>query len=245
MNNLIRFLDEKLYPGVGSNWDDDLFRQRVLERLRPDMTILDLGAGAGIVSQMNLRGQVAKVCGIDLDTRVIDNPYLDEARIAGGEAIPFDDESFDLVFADNVMEHLDRPTEVFSEIARVLKTGGTLMFKTPNRSHYVPLIARATSHGFHQFINRLRGREEEDTFPTCYLANSAAQIQRLAARTGFVVDRVDRIESRPEYMRMTPLTYLVGATYERIVNLTPLLEKFRVLLVAELHKAGGSVPPRV
>lgn len=189
---------------------------------------------------MNFRGKVAKVCGIDLDPRVLGNPYLDEARVAGAEGIPFGDESFDLVFADNVMEHLDKPTEVFSEIARVLKPDGTLMFKTPNRSHYVPLIARATSHGFYQFINRLRGRDEEDTFPTHYLANSYAQVRDLAARTGFEIDRIDRIESRPEYLRMTALTYVAGASYERIVNLTPLLEKFRVLLVAELRKPDSS-----
>lgn len=44
MSGLVRFLDEKLYPEVGSNWDDDLFRTRILKRLRTDMTILDLGA---------------------------------------------------------------------------------------------------------------------------------------------------------------------------------------------------------
>lgn len=168
----------------------------------------------------------------------MENPYLDEARVADAGGIPYEDGLFDLVFADNVMEHLDQPAQVFAEIARVLKPGGVLLFKTPNRSHYVPLIARLTSHGFHQFYNRLRGRDDEDTFPTCYLANSKAQVAALAAATGFEVSAIERIESRPEYLRLTAPTYLVGAAYERLVNLIPALARFRVVLVAELHKPG-------
>jgi SAM-dependent methyltransferase len=215
-----------------------LFRELILARLTPDMVVLDLGAGAGIIDRMNFRGKAAKVCGVDLDPRVADNPYLDEARVADADGIPYGNEIFDLVFADNVMEHLEQPEAVFAEIARVLKPRGILLFKTPNRSHYVPLIARVTPHGFHQFVNRLRGRDAEDTFPTCYLANSASQVQALTRRTGFEVVALDRIEGRPEYLRMTAFTYLVGAAYERVVNLTPLLSRFRVLLVAELRKTG-------
>lgn len=239
MGRLVSYLDRTLYPGVGDNWDDALFRDRILARLSADALVLDLGAGAGIVEAMNFRGMAAKVCGVDLDPRVMENPFLDEARVADAGCIPYGNGVFDLVFADNVMEHLAQPDQVFTEVARVLKPGGTLLFKTPNRSHYVPLIARLTSHGFHRFVNRLRGRAAEDTFATCYLANSVIQVRGLAARTGFEVEGIDRIENRPEYLRMTALTYLMGAGYERLVNLTPRLARFRVLLVAELRKAGA------
>ena len=91
-------------------------------------------------------------------------------------------------------------------------------------------------HRFHPFVNRIRGRAEADAFPTRYRANTYSDVQRLAAASGFTVEKLDRIEGRPEYLRMTWPTYLLGAAYERRVNAWDGLAMFRVLLVAELRK---------
>ncbi len=238
MSGLTSWLDRRLYPHHARNWDDQLFRERIVSYLRPSSTVLDVGAGAGIVPEMNFRGQVARMCGVDLDPRVLANPMLDEGRTADAGRIPYDDNTFDVAFADNVMEHLANPLEVVREINRVLKPGGVLLFKTPNKSHYMPTIARFTPHSFHRFINKLRGRAEVDTFPTLYRANTASTVTQLAAQAGFRVERISRIEGRPEYMRITPITYFFGFLYERIVNTTDLLAMFRILLIAELRKTG-------
>ncbi|MEO1746981.1 MAG: class I SAM-dependent methyltransferase, partial [Pseudomonadota bacterium] len=220
----------------GKNWDDVLFRERIMARLTPDAEVLDVGAGAGIVEQMRFKGHVKRICGVDLDPRVEENPHLDEGRLADAGSIPYGDDMFDLVFADNVMEHLDDPVAVFNEIRRVLKPGGHLLFKTPNRNHYMPLIARLTPHSFHQFYNKLRGREAEDTFLTHYLANSKSQVAQLAETCGLKLVDVERIEGRPEYLRITFPTYLAGAAYERVVNATSAFAGIRILLVATLQK---------
>ena len=164
-------------------------------------------------------------------------PYLDEGRDGVGESIPYPDASFDLVFADNVLEHLPDPARVFAEVARVLR-GGVFLGKTPNKWHYVPLIARLTPHGFHRRVVRWRGRAGDDVFPTRYRANSPGDIQALAARAGLEVVRIDLIEGRPEYLRFAAPTYLLGWLYERLVNRVPGLARLRVLLVVELRKAG-------
>jgi len=169
LTSLTRRLDALLYPGVEDHWDDRAFRERILDHLSQQaMEVLELGAGAGVVEQMDFREEAARVCGIDPDERVVRNPHLDEAKVGVGEAIPYPDASFDLVFACNVLEHLERPRAVFQEVRRVLRPGGVFLAKTPNRWHYVPLIASLTPHGFHEWVNRLRGREEGDTFPTLY-----------------------------------------------------------------------------
>ena len=60
-------------------------------------------------------------------------------------------------------------------------------------------------------------------------------LQRLAAASGFTVERLDRLEGRPEVLRMTWPTYLLGAAYERLVNSWNGLALFRILLVGALR----------
>ncbi len=242
MNRMVDRLDRALYPQQSSNWDDRIFRDRVLANLSPEAVILDIGAGAGIVQQMNFRGMVARVCGIDLDPRVKCNPMLDEGKLSDAGHIPYPDAAFDVAFADNVMEHLADPMAVLGEVRRVLRPGGVFLFKTPNKTHYMPLIARMTPHRFHRFVNRLRGRAEEDTFPTHYRANTAADVRKLAASASLTVDRLERIEGRPEYLRITWPTYLLGAAYERVVNTFDFLAIFRILLIAQLRKPASDLP---
>ncbi len=236
VSNIVEYIDNRFYSRSGSNWDDELFRSAILENIDASSIVLDIGAGAGIVKSMNFRGIAKKVCGIDLDERVIENPYLDEGHIGRGENVPYSDDEFDVVFSDNVLEHLAEPAKVFAEIRRVLKPGGVFLFKTPNSRHYMPLIARCTPQSFHRFINKRRGREEVDTFPTLYRANSVRTIQRLAQETGLEVRRVDVVEGRPEYTRIAWPIYLLGLVYERLVNSSEVMSNWRILLVGVLGK---------
>jgi SAM-dependent methyltransferase len=236
MSALTRWMDRAWYPQHDRNWNDLIFRQRVLAAISPKSRLLDLGAGAGIVQQMNFRGLARKVCGIDLDPRVADNPLLDEGRVANAESIPYGNDNFDVAIADNVLEHLEAPVTVFKEVARVLVPGGLFLFKTPNKWHYMPTIARLTPHGFHQFVNRLRGRADPDTFPTRYRANSRQAIRRLALQSGFQLQSTERIEGRPEYLRMFAPTDVFGTAYERFVNASECLAPFRILLIGILRK---------
>lgn len=238
MKKGITWIDRTFYPNFTNNWDDDLFRFEILKRIKINNRILDLGAGAGIVDAMHFRGLVTKVCGIDLDKRVLNNPHLDEAHISPAESIPYPDATFDLVLANNVMEHIENPERVLREIFRVLKPHGYLCFKTPNKWHYMPTIARLTPLRFHQFINKIRGRDTDDTFPTYYRLNSTGTIRKMALRTGFHIESLQLIEGRPEYLRMSNLTYLLGLLYERIVNGHSFFNFLRILTIACLQKTG-------
>lgn len=236
MSALIEWIDRKLYPNHTGRWDDQIFRNWILLNVKQSSLVLDLGAGAGVVKEMNFKCIASKVCGIDLDPRVMRNPFLDKGKISDASGIPYGDSVFDVVFADNVVEHLSDPLGVFVDVCRVLKPGGVFLLKTPNKIHYMPTIARLTPHRFHQFINRLRGRNEVDTFPTLYRANTCKEVRRVATMAGFEVTRMERIEGRPEYLRIAWPTYLLGAAYERLVNSTEALAMFRVLLIVEMRK---------
>jgi SAM-dependent methyltransferase len=235
-------MDERFYPTYTENWDDALFRDRILSYLRSTHTVLDLGAGSGLVEQMNFRGKCRAVHGIDPEHSVLSNPYLDVARIGTAEKIPAEASTYDVIFADNVLEHLLDPDRVFKEVFRALKPGGIFLGKTPNRFHYVPLIAQLTPTGFHKFVNKLRGRSESDTFPTLYRANSKGKLLDLARNAGFNVLSIEQIEGRPEYLRISLLVYPLGLLWERIVNLSEFLSGLRVLLIVAFQKPLNSSP---
>lgn len=84
----------------------------------------------------------------------------------------------------------------------------------------------------------MRGRAEADTFPTRYRANTYSDVQRLAAASDLTVERLDRIEERPEDLRLTWPTYRLGAACKRRVNAWDGLALFRVLRVKKLWKGG-------
>lgn len=234
---LVERIDDRFFPGVRDSWDEWLLRERVVSALRPGSVLLDLGAGRGASPTLDFRGYCERICGVDVDSAVLDNPHVHEARVASGASIPYQDETFDVVVACNVLEHLDDPAPVFCEIARVLAPGGRLFVKTPNRWHYMPLIASVTPQAFHVAYNTLRGRAEHDTFPTRYRANTSRKLRELAGDANLRVRRLERVEGRPEYLRWLALLYPIGLAYERIVNLTPRLEIGRAVLLGEFQRA--------
>jgi SAM-dependent methyltransferase len=231
-------MDRVLYPDFDGNWDDDLFRELILDKIQFEYRCLDYGAGRGNVEQMNFKGIAKFIAGIDPEEDVLSNPYLDEAKQIDltNNIIPYADNSFDLVFSDNVMEHIQSPSIVLKEIKRVLKPGGVFLSKTPNKWHYMPVIARLTPTWFHRLYNKLRGRKTFDTFPTAYKLNSSRTVRKHAKEAGFSVTQIQLIEGRPEYLRLTALTYFFGFLYERIVNKIALFRTFRCVMISELEK---------
>jgi len=55
------------------------------------------------------------------------------------EALPFENDQFDLVIASHVIEHLSNPVEFFGECIRICKPGGYVHFEAPSeRSIFLP-----------------------------------------------------------------------------------------------------------
>jgi SAM-dependent methyltransferase len=231
-------MDSRLYPGYDGKWDGARFRRYILDRIREDYSVLDFGAGRGSSELLNFRGLVAFVAGVDPDSAVLGNPFLDEAKTLSPSdgRIPYPDDRFDLVFSDDVIEHLLDPETLFREAYRVLRPGGWLLAKTPNKRHYVPMIARFTPHRFHEFINTKRGVEKRDTFPTFYRCNTPEDVANHAQATGFEATDIQTWEGRPEYLRRWALTYLIGFLYERATNRFTVLSRFRCVMVFSLRK---------
>jgi SAM-dependent methyltransferase len=231
------FFDSRFYPNFGDDWSSRAYREFVLRQLRPTDHILDFGAGRGAESLHEFRDAVTRVSAVDVDAAVLENRSVDDARVLTSDgSIPYSDASFDAVVSAYVLEHLPDPRQSFREIRRVLKPGGLFLFMTPNRNHYVPLMASVTPHWFHVWFNSLRGREERDTFPTLYRANTPVDVRRLASEAGFSEATIELHEGRPEYLRAFSVLYPVGIAYERLVNSTPRFSGLRVQMLVALRR---------
>jgi ubiquinone/menaquinone biosynthesis C-methylase UbiE len=235
--SLVECIDKTFYKEFQDKWDDKLLRMKILQFIKPEYTVLDVGAGRGRVLEMNFKGLAKKMVGIDPDPRVKVNPLVDEGHEGLGDNMPFFiDNSFDLVFCDNVLEHVEHPSRFYEEISRVLKPGGYFISKTPNKYYYVSILASITPESFHKYVNKKRGRNESDTFTTFYRANTRNAQIKLAKENSMKVVESNYIEGRPEYLRIFFPTYLVGLLYEKIVNLFG-LNMLKAIIIT-VHQKG-------
>jgi SAM-dependent methyltransferase len=174
------------------------FYTRINALLKSDMTVVDYGAGRGagpledpVPYRRNLRtlqGKCQRLIGIDVDEAVRRNPALDEAStISIGEPLPLSDSSVDIVVSDWVLEHIQEPEALASEIARVLKPGGWFCARTPNRWGYIGLGANLVPNEWHnQFLKYLQPQKKHvDTFPTAYRMNSKKQLTLYCPKAAF------------------------------------------------------------
>lgn len=96
-----------------------------------NIAILDVGAGQGALSKlMNEAGYLVKACEFNKSNFVYTEVEFKEADVS--KHLPYDDNSFDIVVAAELIEHLLDQTLFLKECNRVLKPGGDLVISTPN-----------------------------------------------------------------------------------------------------------------
>lgn len=163
------------------------------------------------------KGKCAKVLGIDVDPAGATNPSLDEFRLIEDERHwPVDDQSIELAVCDYVLEHVAHPDEFMAEARRVLKPGGVLCARTPNKSGYVAVVARLIPQRLHgRVLARLApDRKAGDVFTAYYRCNSKAALTSALRRHGFDAC-VYRNEGEPSYLQFSRIAYQVGAVMHR------------------------------
>lgn len=229
----------RFYPDDSSDGAIKFYRW-IRANVDRESVVLNLGAGPATGSAVRvLKGEVQRVCGADIDPDVLGNEELDEARLIEDGKLPFASESFDLVFSDFVLEHVEDPGAFLEETLRVLKPGGSFFFRTPNKYHYVSLISRLTPHWFHVLVaNRVRGlpADAHDPYPTFYRMNSRTTLARQAEEAGFSAAEFRLIEGEPAYLKFSTIPFLAGVAYERLVNRFALLEKLRVNILGRMQR---------
>ena len=97
--------------------------------------ILDIGCGIGTYVR-RFRQYSDDVYGVDVEPERVAEASVDAAEHPAwraGEELPFPDDWFDLVFSNEVIEHVDDDRQTIREAVRVTKPGGTIVIFAPNR----------------------------------------------------------------------------------------------------------------
>jgi 2-polyprenyl-3-methyl-5-hydroxy-6-metoxy-1,4-benzoquinol methylase len=104
--------------------------------------VLDAGCGVGWGTELLWAAGAESASGVDLSPDAIENA---RARVPAADfregnlaALPFGDETFDLVVCFEAIEHVEQQEKVFDELVRVLAPGGILMVSSPNPRVYPP-----------------------------------------------------------------------------------------------------------
>ena len=226
MSNKERFYPEALFGGFTDIDGTVAFFNRVNSLLESSFVVLDVGCGRGeyhedpVPLRRNLRvlkGKVIKVIGIDVDQSAQENPFLDEFRLIQDDSWPVENNSINLIVCDNVLEHVANPDRFFLEIRRVLRNGGYLCIRTPNRWSYIALAATLIPNKYHSKVVTSvvqDRRKKEDVFPTLYRCNSIRKLKNMIQKNGLECV-VYGHEAEPSYLSFSKIAYFFGVMHQR------------------------------
>jgi 2-polyprenyl-6-hydroxyphenyl methylase/3-demethylubiquinone-9 3-methyltransferase len=158
-----QIVNNEIYHELGERWykakDDPIALLRaesrgrngwIVSQIRKHFSqttarVLDVGCGAGFLAN-DLAQQGFQVMGLDASesSLAVARQYdaTGAVQYQAGDAcnLPYADESFDAVCAMDFLEHIEKPQQVITEIARVLKPDGLFFFHTFNRNFLAWLI---------------------------------------------------------------------------------------------------------
>lgn len=173
----MRQLNRRNLPKYLSTHTRFLNKIRVLNK----KAAIDVGCGDGIfLDYLEKQFGFKKVVGLDIDpqrcrTAKKLNPGIRIVE-ADAEKVPFADESFDFVFVNALLHHLENPYQVINELIRICRNNGLVIIVEPRRFHpaiFLLSVLKTEEVGqlkldlkkFFQFLSRKKEVKKIQRFP--------------------------------------------------------------------------------
>ena len=200
--------------------------QRVKSLITPESVVLDIGCGRGarlpkatpfVRSVIDYKGFAKRVIGIDVEEIGQTNPSLDEFRLMSPrQPWPVEDASIDVAICDQVIEHIEDTAFFFTEVDRVLKPGGVICIRTPNRFGYVAMIAKLLPESLHRRVLKRAQNRTADIFPTFNRCNTSGALKRAFRRRGYEAV-VTGCDGEPAYFEFSIIAYTIMVYVHRVL----------------------------
>lgn len=160
-------MNEIIIKSASHKKTNEVIYKIIIERIHTESKILDFGAGAGYMCQkignyFKSQGMQPKehIFACDIEINNFQYPDIECRKISTDSMIPYDDESFDLIYAIEVMEHLRRPYDFIDQAYKKLKKGGWLVFSVPNILHFKSRLQFLFT-GFGEMYGPLSSKEKD------------------------------------------------------------------------------------
>jgi ubiquinone/menaquinone biosynthesis C-methylase UbiE len=180
----------------------------------PDWQVLDVATGAGHTAFL-FAPHVAQVIASDLteemlaqtakgaQTRGLTNL---ETRLADAEALPFEDNSFDLVTCRIAMHHFPNPHQAIAEFVRVLKPGGVLGF-TDNVT-----VPDKQAAGYYNAYEKLRDPSHGWVYPL-------VRLQAMFEKAGLVIEATRQTSKEQEFQQWADRMHVSADDKEKLLQM--------------------------
>jgi SAM-dependent methyltransferase len=134
------FLKEflKVYPNVPPQALWRAIEAKLLYDQSFKQPLLDLGCGDGLFAKILFADKAVEIIGCDVSSKCVAKASLYDiyksVTIADARHLPYNDESFNTVISNCVLEHIPEDEKVLREVSRVLKKGGRFIFTVPSEN---------------------------------------------------------------------------------------------------------------
>ena len=180
---------------------EESYRQRCIDKLGVDFRgcerLLDAGCGNGSVARM-LSAHVREVVAVDVEHSA---EWSEDGgvsfSVADVAALPFEDDSFDVVHSKDALHHMRDPVRALWEFRRVLRPGGTVMLVEGNRFNPVFYPHLTLLLGHEHFTRQTFRRMVTKVFPEVrfggFEAHYAPIPDRLVAVQRLIEETMERL----------------------------------------------------
>ena len=170
-----------------------------------DKIMLDLGCGQG--GSTHALDEIAKECiGIDLADKFIQlSDKTVKFRKCSALELPFNNDSFDIIIMQDVLEHIKGLDKLFKEVSRVLKPGGIVYatfppFYSPYSGHMWNLTSKIRYVPYAHLLpkkflyKRIRSSKSFGIFTPEQIINDQETFSRISIRKFFGLCRKNKLK---------------------------------------------------